>query len=330
MRGILARSMLAAAVVAALIIGIARSATSRYNEQRRAILSAAAAERKRLGLTDRKALFAAHPSPEIKLCRGVAVLPGATAEVVVQGKFEPGTKFLFENDSLEVVKENVGATEYRATVSAARNLGPNYAYLNAFAPVSAGNGRCLAVVVGGKYEWGFTAENGLRVRLTPVSQKAGQGSEGLPMQVYRAEFFRGTEAKPFASFDAALNMEAAPREDGYSADWSSAPRQESSSKAEMEMKKLQQQMESMHKLTEKEQEQLIERMQKLAAGAMAEAVQQQTQMQQHERSLEELGCREIKFRLGAEGATGNLRCRDAQGVGRSVGVKGTMKFLGPW
>lgn len=323
----LARSILAATFLAALTYGIARPATSRYEERRRAILAAANAERQRLGLTDRKALFARYPTPQIKLCRAVSVPPGAAAEVVIQGKFEPGTKFLIENDNLDVLKENLTAAEYRATVSAARTSGPSYANVHAFAPASAANARCLAVLIGGKYQWDFTAENGWRVLLRPVLQKPVSEAGKLPEQMYQAEFFRGAESRAFASFDAALDIAEAPSSDSYSAHLLSQP---SEPPGMAELKRLQQQMMNMHKLSPAEQDQLIKRMEQLAASMEAQAGQQMARIQEQQRKMREVGCTELQFRLEPDAVKGHMACQNEQELARQVGIKGTVKFLGPW
>jgi len=314
----LTETILAVAVVAALTFGVARSATNRYKERLQAIEATAQSERKRLGLTDKpKDLVAKYPTPEIQLCRLVTVLPGSTAEVVIKGKFAPGTKFLFENDIFGVVKETVTAGEYRATISAPRNSGPTYAYLHAFSPVSHGEVSCLAVLVGGKYQWEFTADNGWRIRLSPVSQKTSPDAKTLPEQFYRADFFRGAEAKAFITLDAKLNMVEAPPEDRYLAHLSV---QQPKDMAELE--KLQQRMQDMSKLSPQEMEQLMERM-----GQLAEKMADPNQgIMAGVQEMTEMGCGEIRFRVQPDGVKGELACS-----GRGpVPVKGTMKFLGPW
>ena len=93
-----------------------------------------------------------------------------------------------------------------------------------------------------------------------------------------------------------------------------------------EREKLQQQMMNLDKLSEKEQEQLLKRMEQLAATMEAQATRQVAAMQERQRKLQELGCTEIHFRLEGVGWKGHLACQ----AGRPVNIKGAMKFIGPW
>src|SRR5579864_759136 len=136
----MARKQLSRCIAVALgflvVFGIARAANSRYAERRSAFFDSQAAERKKLQLADWSQVKAKYPTPEITLCHAAHVAPGGTAEVAVRGKFVPGSKFLFENDAVEVVKESATSTEYHATVRIASDIGPTYSPLHVFAPVS--------------------------------------------------------------------------------------------------------------------------------------------------------------------------------------------------
>lgn len=123
---------MAALVAVLMIFGIARAANSHYMEKRSAFYESLDGERKRLGLTDRVRLKAQYPTPEISLCHAAHVAPGGTANVLVKGKFSLGSKFLFENDNVEVVNEHATATEYSATVKVPATAGPEYSPLHVF------------------------------------------------------------------------------------------------------------------------------------------------------------------------------------------------------
>ncbi len=170
---------------------------SRYEERLRAIRTELANERARLGL-DREALAEKYPTPEITLCPITRVVPGGSAELVTRGNFSPGTKFLIgdDRDNMEVVKEAITPTGYRATVKAAPDAPPGMVGLEAFALSGITSG-CTAVYIGGKYEWDFSADNGWRIKLKMLNEGFTAKQEAQIKPVYCAEFYRGDETKPF-------------------------------------------------------------------------------------------------------------------------------------
>ncbi len=170
--------------------------TGWYEERLRAIRTEFEAERQRLGL-DRAAYGVKYPTPEIKLCSCARVVPGATADVVVKGKFALGTRFLLDNENVEVVQETPTTSEYRATVRVAPGGGPGAAAVHPITPNNLGYLQCNALYIGGQYEWDFTAQNGWRIKLKTLSERSSAKQECLPKPVYCAEFYRGTEVKPF-------------------------------------------------------------------------------------------------------------------------------------
>lgn len=322
-------SLLTVAIVFLWVLGITRASTRRYEERQKALLVELAAEQQRLGLTDRAVLFAKYPTPEITLCRMTRVLPGATGEVVLRGKFAPATKFLFENDSVEVVKEVVTATEYRATVRVPPGIGPSYAFLYAYAPVSGANARCSTLYIGGKYQWDFTAENGWRILLRMLDERFSPDADRLPDPLYRAEFYRGSEPKPFETLQVALSLDKSPWEESYSGSLREPEAGQSSAQAEMQklMEKI-----AAGKLSQEEMEKLSQRLQELSEQTMRELQATMTKMsspdyaKEVERKEKEFGCHYINARLTATGAEGNLTCGEKVAT---VLIKGTMKFVGP-
>ncbi len=106
-----------------------------------------------MGIT-RDAAKAKYPTPEIRMTTKACLMPGGTGDAAVNGEFAPGSSFVFENDNVDVVKENATATEYRATLKAAAGTGPQSAALLAITPVTAITARQdSAAVVAGRYEW---------------------------------------------------------------------------------------------------------------------------------------------------------------------------------
>ena len=310
---------------ALLAFGIARAANSHYAERRSAFFEDQAAERKRLGLTDWQQVKAKYPTPEITLCRAARVTPGATGEVTVRGKFVPGSKFLFENDVVEVVKESATATEYHATVKVPAGAGPSYSPLHVFAAVSGieASPPCPAVYIGGKYEWEFTAQNGWRIKLHPKGDSfPKEGTEATP---YTAEFYRGNETKPFEVREFGLGLVGPLYGNSYSGglEQSAAP---GDAAADMEqlMKKA-----FDPSTSESERAKLMERVAEAQQAMMSKmsdpkAMQQQQQEQQNKDA--EFGCKNMQFSDSADSVEGRISC--GQKVG-TISIKGTRRFVGP-
>ena len=303
-----------------LLWGVVRAATSRYNEQRDAIINQCDAEQDRLGLSE-DALRAKYPTPELTFCRFTRVLPGGSAEVVTRGKFQAGTKFLFDNDQIELVKEALAVgtgqkeSEYRATIKVAQSAGPDYAgTLSSFQPVRCITTRCLAVYIGGKYEWEFAANNGWRLKLTTVSEPTTGGEEEMAA-VYRSEFYRRGETKPFE----VREVRVGGKPSGYSSTISESGGNIAGIQAEMA--KLSQKMADMN-LSERERDQLMKRYEEVNAKYMRELEKTQQELEKQQ----EFGCRSMNFRLTEGGVEGTIGCGEKVG---SLQLKGTMKYLGP-
>jgi hypothetical protein len=323
---------IAFAVGLLLVFGIARASTSRYVERRNAIFQSLATEQQRLGLTDRVQLFAKYPSPEITLCRAARVAPGATGEVAVSGKFIAGTKFLFENDDVDVVQEKPTASDYHATVRAPSGIGPSVAFLHAFTPVSGGEAKCTALYIGGRYEWEFTAQNGWRIQLHPKEAFHSEGGSSSPVSVYRAEFYRGNESKPFEVRELRLGLEGALYQNSYGGslqETQETPGNQGSSQADLQ--KMAQRL-SDPSLSAQERAQLMQRLSEASQQMMQQqqgAIQKMSDpnyLQEQQQKQAEFGCQNMNFNLKAGVAEGQIAC--GQKVGR-LPVKGTMRFVGP-
>jgi hypothetical protein len=302
-------------------IGFVRASTNHYVERRTALFQSLDEDRKRLGLSDRKEIFARYPSPEVTLCRAVRVAPGGTAEVVVEGKFAAGTHFLFENDDVDVAKENATATEYHATVRAASGAGPGYAQLHIFTPVSGGNTECTAVSIGGRYEWDFTAQNGWRIKLQPKGN--ANGSSDPKVALYKAEFYRGSESKPFEVLDLSLGLAGALFQNSYGGALQEPTENQAGSQGDPQaiMQKL-----SDPKLTDEERAKLLERMTQMTTQMMQQqqALIQKAAEQQQKQA--EFGCQSMNFDATADPVEGRVTC--GQKVG-TLTIKGTRRFVGP-
>jgi hypothetical protein len=316
------------AVTVLLVMGVVRAGTNRYWEKRSALLEQLAAERKRLGLTDRVALFAKYPTPEIRLCRPLRVAPGAEADVVVGGKFAPGTKVLFDNDLIEVLNETVAPAEYRARIRVPAGIGPTFANAQMFAPVSGGNATCLAVYVGGKYEWEFTASNGWRLKVACPDDSYRPDLSTPPVLECRAEFFRGAELKPFEVRNLHLNLTSVPHDDRYSGwmDENAPPETDYGA----EMRRISERLQN-PKLSDAESERLTKQLETVMQAMMKQQqaaiakMQAPGYAQEVERKRAEFGCQRLEFQVRPQSIEGRLSC--GQKVG-TPSLKGTMKFAG--
>lgn len=104
------------------------------------------AERQKLGL-DQSAAKSKYPTPEVTFsmagspggsaARCVAVCPGKTAKVALNGKLPPNSLVLVESDDFEVVQEGQTARGWEGTVKAKADAPPRMVRLTATSPVSA-------------------------------------------------------------------------------------------------------------------------------------------------------------------------------------------------
>ncbi len=312
-------------VVVLLVGGLTRASLKKFEQHRQAIMTASQAEQKRLGLTDRTALYAKHPSPEITLAPCLLLPPGGTGELVVKGKFQPGTQFVITSDNIEVIKEAATATEYRATIKAAPGIGPDSASVEAYTPVSGANDRSASVIfVGGKFEWEVKADNGWRVKArNETDTRCGSGKSGDPTVTYLLEFFKGVETTPFAKRQATLYY------DQYNSkyNFSISDQDEEAMDFQAEVKKMYTKLADPN-LSDTERDTLMAKMQaltqKMIAGANDMAAMQKKAAEQ-EAKKKEFGCRDLSLTVGTGGAlTGQIRC--GQNVGQPK-VTGAMKFL---
>lgn len=301
-----------------VVMGFVRASTNHYVERRTALLQSLDDDRKRLRLSDSKEIFARYPTPEVTLCRAARLAPGRTGEVVVKGKFAPGAHFLFENDDVDVVKENATATEYHATVRAASGAGPGYAQLHIFTPVSGGNTECTAVSIGGDFEWDFTAQNGWRIKLRPKGH-ANETSDPK-VALYKAEFYRGSESQPFEVLDLSLGLGGALWQNSYGGALKEPQENQAGSQGGLDMtliRKL-----SDPTLSPEERAKLVDQMRQTMQ--QQQAVMQKA-VEQHQKQAE-FGCQSISFAATVDPVEGRVTC--GQKVG-TLTIKGTRRFLGP-
>lgn len=339
------------ATIILLVFGLVRAATNHYAERSAAIQAQCQADRQRLGLDENK-LRERYPTPEIKFCRLVRVAPGGTGEIVVRGTFQAGTKFLFDTDKVEIVKEALKEgpkeSEYRATVKVSQGSLPDYAFLISFQPVMCRTTNCEAVYIGGRYEYSFTADNGWRITLKFVSEPPGDQRELISL--YRAEFYRPQESQPFETREARLGCH---REDCNAAFGEGAeieqlrqkmvssysnrsPQEQEQSNARVkelraEWAKWQVKMKDFAKMSPQERKDVMAKIQELSKQ-MSEAMTPQgarEARQEIEKKEKEFGCHHLNFELKGDALEGSMACGELVGRRGRLSLKGATKFLGP-
>lgn len=322
------KRMMMGAVLVLAALALGRAAAFRFQETENAFRQACKAELQKLGI-ERDAAKARYPTPYIASVSSGCLLPGATAEVAVAGKFVPGTKFIFQNDNIQIVKESLSGSEYRATLKAAPGIGPQTADLMVVSPVT-----CItvqqprAIAVGGKYQWNLQAANGWRIEARP----AGGGSCGGVLESnasrrpdrYEMLFYRAGESAPFEKRQAELTYSLWNRanygfsiKDGGESDFASP--------YEAMTRKL-----ADPKLPEAERARLLQELMKAQAEMVAQ-MQRMTEpayiQAQQEKKLQ-FGCNFIELEVppGGTGVAGTMRCSER--VGRQVKLTGSLQQIG--
>ena len=304
-------------------LGIGRAALYRFQEKEQAIRQACQVKLQGMGLT-RAAAKTKFPTPEIRMVSSGCLLPGGTSDVLVQGKFAPDTKFVFQNDNLEVVKESLTPTEYRATVKAAQGIGPQKAAVTAISAVSCITARHEdAVAVGGTFEWAMDAANGWRIVARPAGAKpCGAPARGKTAtscsstrRAKRIPLRSGAPSLHYSMYEKTNHRFAISQEDP-------ATRSGAEDMQEL-MKKMgdpnltDTQREKMMQQVQKAQEKLMAGLKEMTGPAGMEKLQAKQQ---------QFGCERIEIAAASGKLAGEMRCSDL--VGRRIALTGTMKFLG--
>jgi hypothetical protein len=296
-----------------LFWGATHAALSKYQEKDRTIREACRAERAKLTPQQQKQLQCS--TPEVSLVSHIVVKPGATAEVAINGKFPAGTSFVFQSDSIEVLKESSNANAYRATVKASSDGVPRTVSISALIPLcckSAYLSHALTIV--GNNAWDFQAANGWKVKAQPLPPVPSRGQDLL----YSLEFFRGSETAPFAKRRATLFPAEA---DSDSFSLSISNEDESGGNVQQQMEDISKQIQNPN-VSDAEREKLMKKMQEVIAQ-MTKTMQDPGYAKKLQAQEEEFGCRGIYVNLKNGAVTGNLNCSEK--VGRSIALTGVMK-----
>lgn len=311
-----------AAVMIMLALAMAKAALPGFRAKQDAIFNACRAERQTLGASATKDRY---PTPEIHMVSGGCLMPGATSQVVVRGKFAPGTKFLFENDAIEVSNESLTGGEYRATVKAPAGIGPQTATLVAISPVTcitARNDR--AIKIGGAFEFEMKAANGWKV----VAQSAfakGCEAQGGNDNVYNVLLYRNGETQPFEKRTARLSFSAY---DSKNFRFSLEEPPPPSLSGVQEMQEIGMKLQD-PSLSAAQRQQLMTQlmnMQRQMQANMAQLtnVENAKKMEQERQQARlEFGCASIALNESGGSVNGELRC--SQRVGTQIALTGTVK-----
>jgi hypothetical protein len=311
------------AVLTMFSLALGRAGLLRFQEKERALRAECQGELQKLGIS-RDAAKVKYPTPSIGLVTSGCLLPGGTTEVVVKGKFAPGTKFVFENDNIEVIKESLVGGEYRATVKAAAGTGSQTAAVVAITPVTCLTARAeRAVTVGGKFEWILDADNGWRmVARTPANRACPAPSAGD--DTYDMLFYRKGETNPFEKRKATLYYEP----------YSSTNYRFSISQDDLDANAGMEDMETLMKqmmdpkLTDAQRDQVIKRVEQVQRQMEAnmQKMTDPSYVQQQEAKRKQFGCQSIDLAVQGGAAKGTMSCAEA--VGTRIGITGTVQSLG--
>jgi len=320
--------------------GITRAAGSRYDSQVAEIQKQALADQQRLGfdaIKNRKELFDKHPCATISLAKIATAAPGETVDIAATGTFTQGTRFLFDYDEAEVVKESATAagvsrlgvlgsgflpagaalarpaanSTYRATLRVSPNATFGFVRLHAFVPVSAGHTAAPALFIGGKNNWEVTAKNGWRVSLKmqgngfTLNENKKQ-AEGR----YTAEFFRSGEAKPFETREAVATFQDYQGNRNLTFSLQEMPN---------ELEQMSAKMGELSTMSEKEQEKFMARFQELQMKMMENMQAMLADPAAANKKQAEFGCHTLQIRSGVD--QGALLCGEKVGTVEVSGVR---------
>ena len=298
-----------------LAFSLCRAGLSRFQERERAIRQACAAQAP-------GAVKPKYPTPEIRIVSAACLQPGGTGEVVIQGNLPPNSKFVFENDNIEVLKESVTAGVHRITLKAAAGTGPQTANVTALTPNCRSARADNAVVVTGKYEWVMNAANGWKIVARSPSGKSC-GGPPTPGDPYDLAFYRRGETTPFEMRSATLYFSVY-EDTNYRFNVSN---EDPAVKAGTEdftnlMQKL-----ADPKLSDAQRDAIMKRL--TAAQAQMQANMQKmmdpTYAKAQQAKREEFGCERIELKAPGPNFTGRMRC--SQKVGINIGITGTLASL---
>ena len=298
-----------------LLWGITHAALSKYQEKERAISEACRAERAKMTPQQQKQLQCG--TPEVSLVSRTVVKPGETGEVALNGKFPAGTKFIFQSDSIEVLKESSNVNSYRATIRAVAGGGPRVVSVSALIPVCCRTAYVSrAVYIGGSYSLDLQAANGWKVKGQALPMDMSRSTD----QTYLLEFFRANETKPFAKRKATFYPAES---DSAGISLSISGEDETSMNAQQQMENLTKQLQNPN-ISDAERDKLMKKMEEVMTQ-MTKNIGDPSYLKKLQAQEEEFGCRGIHLTMQNGAVTGNMNC--SQKAGNNISLTGAMKLM---
>ncbi len=315
------KRILSVGVLVLLVFAVAKAATQKYREAEDAFRKETRAQREKLGMSPADAKTK-YPTPEVSMAQPACVMPGATADITVRGRFSAGSRFFVENDNFEVVKQNVAPNLFRATVKAAPDIGPQSASIAVIQELTGQTATTEALVVGGRYEWTLQASNGWKI----VARS--KGTEPCPTGpnagAYEVSFFRPGETAPFEKRDGRIGFSQFSRQP-FEMSLQEQP------SGDMEAYQALMQKMADRTLTDAQRAQLIKQLEaaqkQMLAGMekVTDPAYVKAQAAERQRKEEQFGCRSIGLTVEAGKVTsGDMNC--SAKIGRPT-MTGTMTMI---
>jgi FKBP-type peptidyl-prolyl cis-trans isomerase len=299
-----------------LFWGLTHAALSKYQQKGQAVRESCQAERAKL--TPQQLKQTNCVTPQISLVSRSRVKPGGTVDVAINGTFPAGTVFVFQSDSVEVLKESCTANSYRATVKVAPGEAPRTISVTALTPAPCCKSAYLsgALTIAANYAWEMHGSNGWKVKAMPLPSDPARSQEML----YTLEFYRGSESAPFTKRRATFY----PAEgDSNSFSFSISGQDESSMNVQQQLEALTKQLQN-PSLSDADRDKLMKKMQDLMTQ-MTKTMQDPGYIKKLQEQEQEFGCNGIHLNLQNGALTGNMNC--SQKAGGSIKITGTMTQL---
>lgn len=315
------RKIAVGAVFMLAALGFMRAANFRFTGKMEAIRKSFDEQLQKAGLT-RATAKGKYPTPYIGDIKSGCLVPGGTGDVTVEGNFAPGSKFVFQSDDVEVVKEALVGNQYRATLKVAPGIGPRSVSVWTMAPSTVAASSGGGAKIGGRYEWIIDSANGWRI---VARSRAGNACGVDSEDAYDMEFFRKGETAVFKKLKATVGFSM------YEGAYNFRMEEDLAAQAgAQDFQNLMQRM-SDRNLTPAQREQIMKQLEKAQAvmAANMKAMANMEAMKQREAERQKFGCESMRLLMqGSDAAAlkGELRCAPA--AGQRIAVTASLKFLG--
>ncbi len=163
------------------LVGAAQVRSSAAEQQKRVddfLIKATAARKAQKLDTNRDALMAKYPTPEVSLSTTVEARPGSEHTLTVRGQFVPGTIAVIPCEGVEVLSTNVTADRIEAKVRVLPHALPSECDMQIVTPVSGVGSTATVLRIQGSYEWDLKLANGMTTRFTASMAEDGHTLSG--------------------------------------------------------------------------------------------------------------------------------------------------------